>query len=69
MAQPSQTFKDWIDRLSDPDLLEAERRSLRRVLSLTREAQQFRQAAAKTAYIQDRLKTLAEEEATEEPDR
>jgi hypothetical protein len=69
MAQPNQAFKDWIDRLSDPELLETERRSLRRLLSLTREAKQFRQAAAKTAYIQERLKTLAEEEATEDPER
>lgn len=69
MAQPSRAFKERIDRLSDPDLLEIERRSLRRFLSVTHDAKPFRQIAAKTAYILDRLKTLAEEEAAEEPDR
>ena len=69
MAQLSRGFKDWIDRIADPEMLEAERHSLQWLLSASRNATRFREAAAKTAYILDRLKTLAEEEAAEEPDR
>ena len=69
MAGLSRGFKDRIDRIADPEMLEAEKRSLQRLLSATRDAKRFREAADKTAYILDRLKTLAEEEAAEEPDR
>jgi hypothetical protein len=69
MAQPGKTFKNRIDGIADPELLEAERRSLQRLLMATRDAKQFREAAAKTAYILDRLKTLADEELEAEPDR
>lgn len=69
MAQPGKTFKNRIDRIVDPELLETERRSLQRLLIATRDAKQFREAAAKTAYILDRLKTLADEELEAEPDR
>ncbi|HXH11407.1 MAG TPA: hypothetical protein VNP04_16795 [Alphaproteobacteria bacterium] len=66
MAQPGKAFKNRIDSIVDPELLETERRSLQRLLMATRDAQQFREAAAKTAYILDRLKTLADEEADAE---
>jgi hypothetical protein len=66
MAQPGKTFKTRIDRIVDPELLETERRSLQRLLMATRDAKQFRAAAAQTAYILDRLKTLADEEAEAE---
>jgi hypothetical protein len=69
MAQPGKAFKNRIDSIVDPELLEAERRSLHRLLVATRDAKQFREAAAKTAYILDRLKTLADEESEAEPDR
>ncbi len=69
MTRLSRGFKDRIDRITDPEMLEAEKRSLHRLLSATRDAKRFREAAAKTAYILDRLQTLAEEEAAEEPDR
>jgi hypothetical protein len=66
MAQPGKTFKHRIDSIADPELLETERRSLQRLLMATRDARQFREAAAKTAYILDRLKTLADEESEAE---
>lgn len=66
MAQPGKAFKNRIDGIVDPELLETERRSLQRYLMATRDAKQFRDAAAKTAYILDRLKTLADEEAEAE---
>jgi len=69
MAQPNRSFKDRIDRSVDPELLETEMRSLHRLLSATRKADRFREATAKSAYILERLKMLAEEEAAEEPDR
>jgi hypothetical protein len=69
MAQPGTTFKKRIDSIADPELLETERRSLQRLLVATRDAQQFREAAAKTAYILDRLKALADEESEAELDR
>jgi hypothetical protein len=69
MAQPVKTFRNRIDHIADPELLETERRSLQRLLMATRDAKQFREAAAKTAYILDRLKTLADEELEVEPDR
>jgi hypothetical protein len=69
MAQPGKTFKNRIDSIVDPELLETERRSLQRLLVATRDARQFREAAAKTAYILERLKTLADEELETEPDR
>ena len=69
MAQPGKTFRNRIDSIIDPELLETERRSLQRLLMATRDAKQFREAAAKTAYILDRLKTLADEELEAEPDR
>jgi hypothetical protein len=68
MAQPGKAFKARIDGIIDPELLETERRSLQRLLVATRDAKQFRDAAAKTAYILDRLKTLADEEAEAELD-
>jgi hypothetical protein len=55
MAQPGKAFKARIDGIIDPELLETERRSLQRLLVATRDAKQFRDAAAKTAYILDRL--------------
>jgi hypothetical protein len=69
MAQPGKTFKRRIDSIADPELLETERRSLQRLLMATRDARQFREAAAKTAYILDRLKTLADEESEAEGDQ
>jgi hypothetical protein len=66
MAQPGKAFKTRIDNIVDPELLETERRSLQRLLMATRDAKQFREAAAKTAYILDRLKNLADEEAEAE---
>jgi hypothetical protein len=66
MAQPGKAFKVRIDTIVDPELLETERRSLQRLLMATRDAKQFREAAAKTAYILDRLKNLADEEAEAE---
>jgi hypothetical protein len=69
MAQPGKAFKNRIDSILDPELLETERRSLQRLLAATRDAKQFREAAAKTAYILDRLKTLADEESEVELDR
>lgn len=66
MAQPGKLFKRHIDSIADPELLETERRSLQRLLIATRDAKQFRAAAAKTAYILDRLKTLADEESEAE---
>jgi hypothetical protein len=67
MAQPGKAFKTRIDSIADPEMLETERRSLQRFLMATRDAKQFREAAAKTAYILDRLKALAEEESEAEP--
>jgi hypothetical protein len=67
MAQPGKAFKNRIDGIADPEMLETERRSLQRFLMATRDAKQFRDAAAKTAYILDRLKALAEEESEAEP--
>ena len=69
MAQPGKTFKKRIDSIADPELLETERRSLQRLLVATRDATQFREAAAKTAYILDRLKALADEESEAELDQ
>jgi len=69
MAQPGKSFRNHIDSIIDPELLETERRSLQRLLMATRDAKLFREAAAKTAYILDRLKTLADEELEAEPDR
>ena len=67
MAQPGKAFKNRIDGIADPEMLETERRSLQRFLMATRDAKRFREAAAKTAYILDRLKALAEEESEAEP--
>jgi hypothetical protein len=67
MTQPGKAFKTHIDGIADPEMLETERRSLQRFLMATRDAKQFREAAAKTAYILDRLKALAEEESEAEP--
>jgi hypothetical protein len=72
MAQPGKTlknFKNHIDSIADPELLEAERRSLQRLLMATRNAKEFRDAATRTAYILDRLKILADEESEAELDR
>ena len=72
MAQPGKAFKNFkhrIDSIADPELLETERRSLQRLLVATRDAKRFRDAAAKTAYILDRLKSLADEESEAEPER
>jgi hypothetical protein len=69
MAQLGKTFQHRIDGITDPELLETERRSLQRLLIATRDAKQFREAAAKTAYILDRLKMLADEELETELDQ
>jgi hypothetical protein len=69
MAQPGRGFKNRIDGIADPELLETERRSLQRLLVAVRDPKRFREAAAKTAYILDRLKMLADEEAEAELDR
>jgi hypothetical protein len=72
MAQPGKTFKNFknhIDSIADPELLETERRSLQRLLLATRDAKEFRNAATRTAYILDRLKALADEEAEADLDR
>jgi hypothetical protein len=72
MAQPGKTFKNFkhhIDSIADPEMLEVERRSLQRLLMATRNAKEFRDAAARTAYILDRLKVLADEEAEADLDR
>jgi hypothetical protein len=69
MARLGKAFKNRIDSIADPELLETERRSLQRLLVATRNAQQFREAAAQTAYILDRLKTLADEESEAEPEQ
>jgi len=72
MAQPGKmlkNFKNRIDSIVDPELLEVERRSLQRLLMATRNAKEFRDAAARTAYILDRLKALADEEAEADLDR
>jgi hypothetical protein len=68
MAQPGKAFKHRIDSIADAELLETERRSLQRLLMATRDAKQFREAAAETAYILDRLKMLADEESEAELD-
>jgi GAF domain-containing protein len=69
MVQPGRGFKDRIDSIADPELLEHERRSLQRLLVAARDPDRFREVAAKTAYILDRLKTLADEESEAEVDR
>jgi hypothetical protein len=69
MAQLGERFKSHIDTISDPELLEHERRSLQRLLVAARDPKQYREAAAKVAYIVDRLKMLADEEADAEVDR
>jgi hypothetical protein len=68
MTQPGRGFKHYIDSIADPELLESERHSLQRLLVAARDPKQFRDAAAKTAYILDRLKTLADEESDIEVD-
>jgi hypothetical protein len=68
MALPGKGFKHRIDSIADPELLETERRSLQRLLVAARDPKQFREVAAKTAYILDRLKMLAEEESEAEVD-
>ena len=69
MAQLGRGFKNRIDNIADPELLENERRSLQRLLAAARDPKQFSEAAAKTAYILDRLKMLADEEIETEVDR
>lgn len=69
MAQPGRGFRNRIDSIADPELLENERRTLQRLLVAVRDPKQFREAAAKTAYILDRLKALADEESEAEVDR
>jgi hypothetical protein len=68
MAQPGRGFRNHIDSIADPELLESERRALQRLLMAARDPKQFREAAAKTAYILDRLKLLADEESEAEVD-
>ena len=63
MVQSGRGFKSRIDRIADPEWLEHERRSLQRLLVAARDSMQFREVAAKAAYIRDRLKELADEEA------
>ena len=72
MAQTGKAFnnfKNRIDTIADPELLETERRSLQRLLLATRDAKEFRDTAARTGYILERLKALADEEAEADPDR
>jgi hypothetical protein len=69
MAQPGRGFRHHIDSIADPELLESERRALQRLLMAARDPKQFREAAAKTAYILDRLKLLADEESEAEVDQ
>ena len=69
MAQPGSGFKNRIDSIADPELLENERRFLQRLLVAARDPKQFHEAAAKTAYIFDRLKMLADEESDTEVDQ
>jgi hypothetical protein len=66
MVQPARGFKYHIDSIADSELLETERRSLQRLLVAARDPKQFREVAAKTAYILDRLKMLADEESEAE---
>ena len=63
MVQPGRRFKSRIDSIADPELLEHEQRSLQRLLAVARDSMQFREVVAKAAYIRDRLKVLADEEA------
>lgn len=69
MAQPGRGFKNRIDSIADPELLENERRFLQRLLVAARDPKQFHEAAAKTTYILDRLKMLADEESDAEVDQ
>lgn len=69
MGKLDKAFRDRIDRIADAELLETEMRSLERLLSSVRHGKPLGEASARTAYIRDRLKTLAEEEITEESDR
>jgi hypothetical protein len=69
MTQPERGFKNRIDRISDPEWLEQERRSLQRLLVAARDSTQLREVVAKTAYIKDRLKVLADEESDTDVDR
>lgn len=69
MAQPGRGYKSRIDSIADPELLENERRSLQRLVVAARNPEQFHEAAAKTAYILDRLKMLADEESDTEVDQ
>jgi hypothetical protein len=69
MAQPGRGFRSHIDSIADPELLENERRFLQRLLVAARDPKQFHEAAAKTAYILDRLKMLADEESDTEADQ
>ena len=69
MAQPGRGFKSRVDSIADPELLENERRSLQRLLVAAHDLKQFHEAAAKTAYILDRLKMLADEESDTEVDQ
>lgn len=69
MAQPGKAFQHRIDSIGDPALLEAERRSLQPLLMASRNVKQLRETAAKTAYILDRMKMLADEESEVDLDR
>ena len=63
MVQPGRGFKSRIDSITDPELLEYERRSLQRLLVAARGSMQYREVVAKAASIRDRLKVLADDEA------
>ena len=69
MIKLDRAFRDRIDRIADAEMLETEMRSLGRLLSSVGNVPHLRDASAKTAYIRDRLRALAEEEMAEEPDR
>lgn len=69
MGELNKAFRDRIDRIADAEMLETEMRSLERLLSAVRHPEHFREVSARTAYIRERLKALAEEEIAEEMDR
>jgi hypothetical protein len=69
MVQLEKGFKNRIDRITDPEWLEQEQRFLQRLLVAARDSMQLREVVAKTAYIRDRLKVLADEESDTEADQ
>jgi hypothetical protein len=69
MVQPEKGFKNRIDRITDPEWLEQEQRFLQRLLVAARDSRQLRAVVAKTAYIRDRLRVLADEESDPDVDQ